>query len=87
VIFYNSCYNANKSPLVSAYPDGHSVVGKHFVGTDLTPAPRYDLIAPVVGAVGERVEDPNEVLPALRRGLDHVRAGRSVILDVILRSA
>jgi hypothetical protein len=38
-------------------------------------------------AVGERVEDPNEVLPALRRGLDHVKAGRSVILDVILRSA
>ena len=87
VIFNNSCYNANKSPLVSAYPQGYSVSGKHFVGTDLLPAPRYDLLAPVVGAAGERVEDPNEVLPALRRGLDHVRAGRSVILDVILRSA
>jgi acetolactate synthase-1/2/3 large subunit len=87
VIFNNGCYNANKSPLVSAYPQGFSVRGKHFVGTDLLPAPRYDLLAPVVGAVGERIEDPNEVLPALRRGLDHVKAGRSVILDVILRSA
>ena len=86
VIFNNSCYNANKSPLVSAYPQGYSVTGKQFVGTDLLPAPRYDLLAPVVGAVGERVEDPNEVLPALRRGLEHVRAGRSVILDVILRA-
>jgi acetolactate synthase-1/2/3 large subunit len=86
VIFNNGCYNANKSPLVSAYPQGFSVRGKHFVGTDLMPAPRYDLLAPVVGAVGERIEDPNEVLPALRRGLDHVKAGRSVILDVILRS-
>jgi acetolactate synthase-1/2/3 large subunit len=62
------------------------VSGTHFVGTDLLPAPRYDLLAAVVGAVGERVEDPNEILPALRRGLDHVRAGRSVILDVILRA-
>jgi len=87
VIWNNGCYNANKSPLVSAYPQGYSVTGKHFVGTDLLPAPRYDLLAPVVGAVGERIEDPNGVLPALRRGLDHVRAGRSVILDVILRSA
>jgi acetolactate synthase-1/2/3 large subunit len=87
VIWNNSCYNANKSPLVSAYPQGYSVSGKHFVGTDLLPAPRYDLLAPVVGAVGERVEDPNDVLPALRRGLDHVRSGRSVILDVVLRSA
>jgi acetolactate synthase I/II/III large subunit len=87
VIFNNGCYNANKSPLVSAYPQGYSVTGKHFVGTDLAPAPRYDLLAPVVGAIGERVENPNDVLPALRRGLDQVRTGRSVILDVILRSA
>ena len=57
------------------------------VGTDLTPAPRYDLLAPVVGAVGERVDDPNDVLPALRRGLEHVKSGRSVILDVVLNPA
>lgn len=87
VIFNNGCYNANKSPLVSAYPQGFSVRGQHFVGTDLLPAPRYDLLAPVVGAVGERVEDPNEVLPALRRALDHVRAGRSAIVDVVLARA
>lgn len=87
VIFNNGCYNANKSPLISAYPQGFSVRGKQFVGTDLLPAPRYDLLAPVVGASGERVEDPNDVLPALRRGLEQVRSGRSAIVDVILRSA
>jgi acetolactate synthase-1/2/3 large subunit len=63
------------------------VQGRHFVGTDLAPAPRYDLLAAVVGAVGERVEDPGQVLPALRRALDHVRSGRSVVLDVILARA
>lgn len=78
---------ANKAPLISAYPKGYSVRGSHFVGTDLSPAPRYDLLAAVVGAAGERVEDPNEVLPALRRGLDHVRSGRSAILDVVLARA
>jgi acetolactate synthase-1/2/3 large subunit len=87
VIFNNEAYNANKSPLVSAYGQGYSVRGRHFVGTDLVPAPRYDLLAPVIGAVGERVEDPGDVLPALRRALDHVKAGRSVIVDVILARA
>jgi len=87
IVFNNGAYNANKAPLISAYPKGYSVQGRHFVGTDLAPSPRYDLLAAVVGAVGERVEDPAEVLPALRRGLDHVRAGQSVILDVILARA
>jgi acetolactate synthase-1/2/3 large subunit len=84
VIFDNSCYHATKGPMSKAYPDGHSVRGNHFVGVDLLPAPRYDLLAPVVDCAGERVEDPDEVLPALRRGLAHVRAGRSAIVDVIL---
>ena len=84
VIFNNSCYNATKTPLRQAYPDGYSVRGDRYVGVDLLPAPRHDLLAPVIGAVGERVEDPRDVLPALRRGLEHVRAGRTAILDVIL---
>jgi acetolactate synthase I/II/III large subunit len=84
VIFNNGCYNANKAPLISAYPEGFSVRGEHFVGTDLVPSPRYDLLAGVVGAVGERIDSPAQVLPALHRALDHVRSGRSVVLDVIL---
>jgi acetolactate synthase I/II/III large subunit len=84
VIFNNACYNATKEPLKGWYPDGYSVRGDRFIGVDLTPAPRYDLLGPVVGAVGERVEDPDEVLPALRRGLEQVRRGQSVILDMIL---
>lgn len=84
VIFNNGCYNATKSPLRNAYPTGFSVRGNRFVGVDLEPAPRYDLLAAVVDAVGERIENPEEVMPALHRGLDHLRAGRPVILDVIL---
>lgn len=84
VVFSNGCYNANNAPLKSACPDGYSVRSRHFVGTDLTPSPRYDLLA---AAVGERVEDPGQVLTTPHRGLAHVRAGRSVALDVILAQA
>jgi acetolactate synthase-1/2/3 large subunit len=84
VILNNTCYNATKRPLVAAYPEGYSVRADHFIGIDLLPAPRYDLLAPVVGAYGERVEAPAEVLPALRRGLERVRDGQTAILDVQL---
>jgi acetolactate synthase-1/2/3 large subunit len=84
VIFNNSCYNATKEPLVRAYPDGYSVRGNRFVGIDLLPGPRYDLLAAVVDAAGERVEDPDQTLPALRRGLNQVRSGRCAIVDVVL---
>ena len=53
-------------------------------GVDLVPAPRYDLLAAAVGAAGERVEKPDEVLKALRRGLERVRSGQSAVVDVIL---
>ncbi len=84
VILNNTCYNATKRPLVANYPEGYSVRDDQFVGVDLMPPPRYDLLAPVVGAYGERVEQPENVLPALRRGLEQLKSGRSVVLDMIL---
>jgi acetolactate synthase-1/2/3 large subunit len=84
VIFNNACYNANRLPLVQAYPEGYSVRGRRFVGVDLLPPPRYDLVAQAAGAAGERVEEPGDVLPALRRGLAHVRSGQSAVIDVVL---
>jgi acetolactate synthase I/II/III large subunit len=84
VILNNGGYDATRQPLAAAYPEGYSVRTSQFVGTELTPSPRYDVFASSVGAYGERVEDPIEVLPALRRGLERVRDGQSAILDVIL---
>lgn len=84
VILNNTCYNATKRPLVAAYPEGYSVREDRFVGVDLLPAPRYDLLAGVVGAWGERVDDPGDLLPALRRGLERVRDGQTAIVDVQL---
>jgi len=84
VICNNGVYNATKGPLSQAYPDGYSVRGNRFVGVHLQPGLRLDLVAQAVEAAGERVEDPADVLPALRRGLEHVRNGRSAIVDVIL---
>ncbi|CAN5471171.1 thiamine pyrophosphate-requiring protein [soil metagenome] len=85
VIFNNACYNATKRPLVASYPEGYSVSTDQFVGIDLAPPPRYDVIAEAVGAFGEQVSAPAELLDALRRGLKSVKSGKSAVIDVQLR--
>ena len=84
VVFNNATYNATKQPMIGAYPEGYSVRDGRFIGVDLAPLPRFDVVAESVGAHGQRVEGPAEVLPALRRALERVRNGQSAIVDVIL---
>lgn len=51
-----------------------------FEGVDLTDI-RYDQVAKAMGCYGERVEDPNEIKPALKRAVD---SGRPAVLDVVV---
>ncbi len=44
----------------------------------------YAMLARACGAHGQTVEDPAEVLPALREALARVRAGQAAVLDVRL---
>ena len=46
--------------------------------------PDYAMIARACGAYGRTVEDPAEVLPALKEALARVRAGQAAVLDVRL---
>ena len=46
--------------------------------------PDYAMIARACGAYGRTVEDPAEMLPALREALGRVRAGQAAVLDVRL---
>lgn len=52
------------------------------VGVDIKPPPDYALIAQACGAYGRMVEDPADILPALREALDQVRLGKLAVLDV-----
>jgi acetolactate synthase-1/2/3 large subunit len=51
------------------------------VGTDLSPAARYDLLAESLGGHGERVTEPDRIRPAILRALD---SGRPAVVDVML---
>ena len=48
------------------------------------PPPDYAKMAETVNGYGETVRDPDEVGPALRRGLDAVRNGSPAVIGVWL---
>lgn len=57
--------------------------GSRFIGTDL-PVPNLADIARDFGAYGERVEKPDQIIPAVKRALS---SGRFALLDVIIDSS
>jgi acetolactate synthase-1/2/3 large subunit len=86
VIFNNQCWNAVKRAAKGLYPNGWAAKTDYWPFTDLTPSPAYERIADVHGGYGELVEDPADVVPALRRGLKAVREERrQAILNVVCK--
>lgn len=86
VVFNNQCWNAVKGSVIDLYPQGWAVKKDHFVLCDLEPSPAYEKIAESFGGYGERVEDPDEIIPALRRAVRAVRKEkRQALLNVICK--
>ncbi|MDR3568675.1 MAG: thiamine pyrophosphate-requiring protein [Syntrophobacteraceae bacterium] len=87
VIFNNSCWNAVRRATAAIYPEGWAKRTNSFPLTDLSPSPDYEKIVTASGGHGERVENPSEVLPALKRGLHAVRVeGRQAVLNMVLKA-
>ena len=66
------------------YPEGQAVRQDTYHGVNITPAPDYTRIAEAFGAGGERLSNPSEVEPALKRALARLEEGKTTLLDVIL---
>jgi acetolactate synthase I/II/III large subunit len=43
----------------------------------------YAAFARALGGYGERVTDPGEIVPAIRRGIERTRAGTPALLEFI----
>ncbi len=83
IIFNNQMYYAPRKSIEKTY--GRESFSKKtglWLGVDILPSPDYALIARGCYAHGSMIEDPGELLPALRNGLDLVRSGTSVVLDI-----
>ena len=86
VVFNNQCWGAVRGAAASVHPEGWAVKTNHFPLSELSPTPAYEMICQANGGYGERVEESDEVLPALKRALRVVKAeGRQAVLNVICK--
>jgi thiamine pyrophosphate-dependent acetolactate synthase large subunit-like protein len=49
---------------------------------ELNPAPAFEMVAESCGGHGEKVEGPDQLMAALRRGFDAMRSGTPALLNV-----
>jgi acetolactate synthase-1/2/3 large subunit len=80
----NGGYASMKRAFPTLYPTGWAVRTDTYFGVAITPSPDYATVARAFDARGERVLDPADIRPALRRALDDVRGGDSALLEFVL---
>ena len=81
VVLVNRRYSTGTVAADALYPGGYTARAG-YPGGVFDPPPDFAAEARAAGAFGERVEDPSEVGPALRRGLDATREGRAAVVAV-----
>jgi acetolactate synthase-1/2/3 large subunit len=87
IICNNAIWHSTKAATQQVMPDGWAVSTGNFPLTALSPSPRYEKIVEAHGGYGEMVNDPQEVLPALKRALKVVKEEkRQAVLNVICGS-
>jgi acetolactate synthase-1/2/3 large subunit len=84
LLFNNGIYSAMRGMHLKYYPDGWAVRKNTYFGIDMAPVADFSKVAEAFDAYGERLDDPNEIEPALKRALGQIAKGRSALIDVVL---
>lgn len=84
VILNNHGYSSMHNGILRNFPEGYAVKTKIFYGGSITPPPDYAGLAVALGGYGEKVDDPSEFEPALKRAIEKVRGGQMALLDVVM---
>jgi acetolactate synthase-1/2/3 large subunit len=87
IVCNNAIWHASKAATQQVMPDGWAVSTGNFPLCELTPSPRYEKIVEAHDGYGEKVDNPQQVLPALQRALKVVKEEkRQAVLNVICGS-
>jgi acetolactate synthase I/II/III large subunit len=84
VVFTNRSYSTGTSGLKRTYPSGVAARTGNYEGGLFDPAPDFGKLAESANGYGETVREPEELGPALRRGLESVRKGSPAIISAHL---
>jgi acetolactate synthase-1/2/3 large subunit len=83
IVWNNRGYRTGTNEVLRTYPEGYAAKQRDFTGGWFDPCPNYSGEAAASGAYGEKVTDPNEVAPAIRRALAAMeRQGVPAVLDM-----
>jgi acetolactate synthase I/II/III large subunit len=84
VVFNNSRYGAVRRATLSMFKDGAAGEDDGQFLADLSPSPPFEEFVRAQGGHGERVETPQELVPALARARDAVRGGKQALVNVLI---
>ena len=84
VVFVNRSYSTGTNGLRRTYPNGVAVRTENYEGGVFDPPPDFAKLAEAGNCYGETVREPEEVGPALRRGLEQVRRGTPALIAAYL---
>ena len=84
VLYTNRSYSTGTTRVANAYGRDGYAARAGYVGGRFDPPIDFAREAEAAGAYGETVREPTEVGPALRRGLEQTRNGRSAVISMWL---
>jgi len=85
VICNNERYDSQSWNTAKYFPDGSAMTTGNTFGDVIEPTPDYSKLAIAYGGHGERVAAPEELGPAIQRGLAHLTKSSFALLDVIVQ--
>ncbi|MDA0238932.1 MAG: thiamine pyrophosphate-requiring protein [Proteobacteria bacterium] len=83
----NAVWLAVRGSTLSVYPEGSASKANAMPVTELTPSPDFEKAIESCGGYGEKVENPDDLIPALERSLQHVQDGTQALLNVAMQPA
>ncbi len=84
VVFVNRSYSTGTTNVSRTYPHGVVVKSGAFEGGVFDPPPDFAKLAEAANCYGETVREPEEVAPALQRGLKQVHSGTPALVAMML---
>ena len=86
IVYNNQCYFAVKRATRAVHPEGWAVRTNQFPLSELPVTAQYEKVCEAFGGYGERVEDPEQVGPAIERALRVVtQEKRQALLNIICK--
>jgi acetolactate synthase-1/2/3 large subunit len=83
IVANNHMWGAVRSATLDVFPDGAAAKANAMPITQLQPSPDFEKVIETCGGRGERVNGPGELLPALERSFEALRAGTPAMLNVL----